>query len=110
MSARLRPSCGRCPTHVCAITLEEVKNGLLPREREAATALFEGLATAPLGMAEGRLAGRWRRDHRQRGRALSQADALIASAAVGLGARLTTGNPTDFTMKDPVVAHWPSGQ
>jgi len=96
--------------YVCAITIEEVTAGLLPREREAAAALFEGLAVAPLGMAEGRLAGWWRRMYRRRGRTLSQADALIAAAAATLGARLATGNPKDFPMRDLEVEHWPAGE
>ncbi len=95
---------------VCAITVEEVTSGLMSREREAATELFEGLRIAPLGMAEGRLAGWWRRSHRRRGRTLSQADALIAAAALGIGARLVTGNPKDFSMRDLVVENWPVGQ
>jgi predicted nucleic acid-binding protein len=96
--------------HVCAITVEEVSAFLRPREREAAGAMFEGLAVAPLGIAEGHLAGWWRRAYRQRGRTLSQADALIAAAAVGIGARLATGNPKDFPMKELVVEHWPVGE
>lgn len=96
--------------YVCAVTVEEVTSGLKPRERERATKLFEGLEVAPLGMAEGRLAGWWRRGYREKGRTLSQADALIAAAAVGIGARLATGNPKDFPMPDLVVEHWPSGE
>lgn len=96
--------------YVCAITVEEVTSGLMPREHGAATELFEGLRIAPLGMAEGRLAGWWRRSHRRRGRTISQADALIAAAAVGIGGRLVTGNPKDFSMRDLVVEHWPVGE
>jgi predicted nucleic acid-binding protein len=96
--------------HVCAVTVEEVTSGLRPHERDAASEMFEGLATAPLGMAEGRLAGWWRREHRARGRTLSQADSLIAAAAVGIGARLITGNPRDFPMADVAVEHWPVGE
>ncbi|HET7235798.1 MAG TPA: PIN domain-containing protein [Actinomycetota bacterium] len=101
-------SAGDVP-YVCAVTVEEVTSGLKPRERDRATKLFEGLRVAPLGMAEGRLAGWWRRAYREKGRTLSQADALIAAAAVGVGARLATGNPKDFPMSDLVVEHWPAG-
>lgn len=94
---------------VCAATVEEVTRGLWPREREAATGLFEGLSIAPLGMAEGRLAGWWRRSYRSRGRTLTQADCLIAAAAVGVGARIATGNPKDFPMRGLEVEHWPIG-
>ena len=96
--------------YVCAITVEEVTAGLRPSERERATLLLEGLREAPLGIAEGQLAGRWRRAYRRRGRTLTQADCLIAAAAVQLGARLATGNPKDFPMRDLVVENWPVGE
>jgi predicted nucleic acid-binding protein len=97
--------------HVCAVTAEEVSAGLRPNERDAASRMFEGAGIAPLGVAEGRLAGSWRREHRKKGRTLSQADALIAAAAVGIGARLATGNAKDFEMIEGlVVEHWPVGE
>ena len=96
--------------HVCAVTVEEVSSWLRAGERERATTLIEGLSGAPLGIAEGRMAGWWRRSYRQRGRTLAQADALIAAAAIGIDARLATGNPKDFPMKGLVVEHWPSGE
>lgn len=94
--------------YVTAITAFEVTRGLKPREREPATRLFEGLLTADLGIGEGRLAGWWAQRYAARGRTLSQADLLIAAAAVGLGARLATANPKDFPMKEVLVEHWPS--
>jgi predicted nucleic acid-binding protein len=96
--------------HVCAVTVEEVTSGLHANERERASALFAGLSVAPLGMAEGRLAGWWRRRYRGRGRTLSQSDALIAAAAAGASARLATGNPKDFPMSEITVEHWPVGE
>ena len=96
--------------HVCAVTVEEVTSGLDANERERASALFAGLSVAPLGMAEGRLAGWWRRRYRGRGRTLSQSDALIAAAAAGASARLATGNPKDFPMSEITVEHWPVGE
>jgi hypothetical protein len=95
---------------VCAVTIEEVTRGLRPSEDDAAIELFEGLELAPLGVPEGRLAGFWRRSFSRRGRTLHQADCLIAAAAVGIGARLATGNPKDFPMKGLVVEHWPVGE
>lgn len=95
--------------YVTAITAFEVTRGLKPREREPATRLFEGLLTADLGIGEGRLAGWWAQRYAARGRTLSQADLLIAAAAVGLGARLATANPKDFPMREVSVEHWPSG-
>jgi predicted nucleic acid-binding protein len=94
---------------VCAVTAEEVTVGLRPRERDVATRLFEGITPAPLSIAEGRLAGWWRRSFAGRGRTLSQGDCLIAASAVSIGARLATGNPKDFPMKDLTVEHVPSG-
>lgn len=41
---------------------------------------------------------------------LAQADALIAAAAFGIGARLATGNPKDFPMKELQIEHWPAGE
>jgi len=96
--------------HVCAVTVEEVTSGLQANERERASALFAGLSVAPLGMAEGRLAGWWRQRYRGRGRTLSQSDALIAAAAAGASARLATGNPKDFPMSEITVEHWPVGE
>jgi hypothetical protein len=96
--------------YVCAITVEEITRGLRPREDDAFVELLEGLLPAPLGVPEGRLAGFWKRTLAKRGRTISQSDALIAAAAVGVGARLATGNPRDFPMKGLVVEHWPAGE
>jgi predicted nucleic acid-binding protein len=96
--------------YTCAIVADEVTFGLRPREREAASLLFEGFAVAPLGIAEGRLSGWWRQRYRKRGRTLHPSDCLIAAAAMGIGARLATGNPKDFPMKELTVEHWPSGE
>jgi hypothetical protein len=48
-------------------------------------------------------AGVWRRAARQRGRTLNLADALIAAAAVSLGAPLITRNRTDFELTPVTV-------
>jgi predicted nucleic acid-binding protein len=95
---------------ICAVSIEEVTRGLRPSEDDDAIALFEGISLAPLGLPEGRLAGFWRRSFAKRGRTLWQADCLIAAAAVGVDARLATGNPRDFPMHGLDVEHWPSGE
>ncbi|MQA74092.1 MAG: PIN domain-containing protein [Solirubrobacterales bacterium] len=95
---------------VCAITVEETVRGLWPRERETAARLFGGLHIVPLSSREGRLAGEWRRSHAPRGRTLTQADCLVAAAALTAGGRLATGNPKDFPMRELRVEHWPTGQ
>jgi predicted nucleic acid-binding protein len=95
--------------YVCAINVEETVRGLKPREHAPARALFEGLRTVPLGVAQGWQAGEWRREFARRGRTLAQADCLVAAAALALGGRLATGNPRDFPMRELTVEHWPVG-
>jgi len=79
-------------------------------EEAVVTRFLGGLRLAPLGRAEGELAGRWRRDYARKGITLSQPDCLIAAAAVGIGARLATGNPKHFPMPELDVEHWPVGK
>jgi predicted nucleic acid-binding protein len=96
--------------YVCAINVEEVWRGLRAREEDPASRLIDALPLADLGYAEAKQAGRWRRDFAARGVTLSQADCLVAAAAVGVGARLATGNPKDFPMEELQVEHWPVGR
>ena len=95
---------------VCAVNVEEVYRGLRPGEEKHTDRFIAGLREAPLGADEGRVAGRWRRDHAASGWTLSQADCLVAAAAHGIGARLATGNPKDFPMDELTVEHWPAGE
>ena len=92
---------------ICAINVEEVLRGSRDEEEKAVKRFLMGLRIAPLGRAEGELAGRWRRDHARKGITLSQADCLIAAAALGVDARLATGNPKHFPMAEVEVEHWP---
>ncbi|MGH7870061.1 MAG: PIN domain-containing protein [Candidatus Dormibacteraceae bacterium] len=94
---------------VCGINIEEVVRGLRPEERAAADRLLNGLFVAPLGREQGERAGAWRRDYAGRGITLSQSDCLVAAAALGVGARLATGNPKHFPMREVAVEHWPVG-
>jgi predicted nucleic acid-binding protein len=91
------------------VNVDEVVRGLRPAEDRPARVLFDGLRVLPIARGEGWLAGSWRRDFAGRGVTLSQADCLIAAAAVSAGARLATGNPRDFPMPGLVVEHWPVG-
>jgi predicted nucleic acid-binding protein len=93
--------------YVSAVNVEEVVRGLRPAEADAAARLFSGTRLAPLGEREGWRAGEWRREQAAGGVTLSQADGLVAAAAMAVGARLATGNPRDFPMTDLVVEHWP---
>ena len=95
---------------VCAISVEEIWRGALAEEEPTIRRLFRGLRCAPLGVAEGERAGRWRRELAATGVTVHQADCLIAAASVGIGGRLATGNPDDFPMSEVVVDHWPVGR
>jgi predicted nucleic acid-binding protein len=92
---------------ICAVNVEEVMRGIREPERDATLRLLRGMHLAPLGREQGTRAGDWRREFAARGITLSQADCLIAAAAVGVGASLATGNPKDFPMPELEVEHWP---
>jgi predicted nucleic acid-binding protein len=92
---------------VCAINVEEVLRGAGHEERVSTLRFLGGMRVAPLGQEEGIRAGGWRRDFARKGVTLSQADCLIAAAAVGIGARLATGNPKHFPMPELELEHWP---
>lgn len=92
------------------MNVEEVMRGTLPDEEPVVLRFLRSMRLAPLGATQGELAGQWRRDHARDGFTLSQADCLIAAAAVGVGARLASGNPKHFPMADVTVEHWPVGE
>ena len=62
-----------------------------------------------LSRREGERAGSWRRQFAACGVTLSQADCLIAAAALTVDARLATGSPRHFPMAEVEVEHWPVG-
>lgn len=95
---------------VCSISVEEIWRGALPADAPSIHKLFRGLRCAPLTVSEGEQAGRWRRSLADMGITVHQADALIAAAAHTIGARLATGNPSDFPMTEVTVDHWPVGR
>lgn len=95
--------------YACAINVEEIVRGLRAHEHGSARDLFAGLRIIPLGEAEGWRAGEWRRRYAREGQTLSQADCLVAAAAVSIAARLATGNARDFPMTDLTVEDWPTG-
>lgn len=94
---------------VCAVNIEEVCRGIRSGEEPSVTRLLNGMIIAPLGRLEGERAGAWRRSFAARGITLSQADCLVAAAALTMEARLATGNPRDFPMPEIVVEQWPVG-
>ncbi len=91
------------------MNVEEVMRGTLPDERPTVLRFLRGMRVAALGFEQGELAGRWRRDYARRGVTLSQADCLVAAAAVAAGARLASGDPKRFPMAEVTVEHWPVG-
>ena len=93
-----------------AINVEEIIRGIRGRrEGQGAENLFDGLRVVSIGVAEATAAGSWRRGYAGRGITLSQADCLVAAACVSIDARLATGNPRDFPMREVSVEHWPVG-
>jgi predicted nucleic acid-binding protein len=94
---------------ICAVNVEELLRGANSEDETAVMRLLSGFQLAPLGRAEGMRAGRWRHDYAREGVVLSQADCLIAAAALGVGARLATGNPRHFPMWELEVEHWAAG-
>jgi predicted nucleic acid-binding protein len=95
---------------ICAVNVEEVLRGTRDEEEPIVVRFLQGMRLAPLGRSEGRRAGRWRREYARKGLTLSQADCLIAAAAIGVGARLATGNPKHFPMAELNIEHWPVGE
>lgn len=95
---------------VSPLNVEEIVRGLRPAEDERTDRFLAGLRVVPLDGVQAARAGRWRREYAARGVTLSQADCLIAAAAWRVGARLATGNPSDFPMPEVTVEEWPVGQ
>ena len=100
---------GRHSAHMCDQCRGD-RAGLRAGDDPPARELFAGLRSAPLGDSEGWQAGEWRRVFAARGQTLTQADCLVAAAALSTGGRLATGNPRDFPMAELVVEHWPAGE
>jgi predicted nucleic acid-binding protein len=95
---------------ICAVNVDELLRGTSSTEEESVIHFLRGFHMAPLGRVEGEHAGRWRRDYASEGVTLAQSDCLIAAAAVGISARLATGNPQHFPMPELQVEHWPVGE
>ena len=96
--------------YVCAINAEEVVRGMRGGEEADSLRFLRAFRQVELTVDQGIKAGRWRHDFAARGVTLSQADCLIAAAALAVDAVLATGNPQDFPMPEPEVEHWPVGE
>ena len=93
-----------------ALNVEEIVRGIRgAKEQLGAENLFAGLVVVPIDEVVATTAGKWRREFAKRGVTLSQADCLIAGACAAIDARLATGNPKDFPMREIEVDHWPVG-
>ncbi len=95
---------------VSPISVEEIWRGLRPEEHVAAARLIDALRLAPVDRRVAKTAGSWRREYAASGTTLHQADCLIAASTREIGARLATGNPSDFPMTEIVVEHWRVGE
>jgi len=93
-----------------AVNIEEIYRGLRGEETAAADELVAALLVLPVGREDAVRAGRWRGGFARRGITLHQLDCLIAATAVGVRARLATGNPKDFPMTELTVEEWPVGK
>lgn len=106
---RLRRHSG--PYIASVISVDELVYGMGKgaADRERTELLIDGLELLPVGLAESRLAGEWRRSHRAEGTILKRADTLIAATAYTAGLSLATANVKDFPVREITVEHWPSG-
>lgn len=84
--------------YVNDVVVAELATGSPSSDDSALDALLEPLEFVQPGRPSALLAGRWRREARVRGQTLSLPDALIASAADALRARVVTRNIRDFAL------------
>jgi predicted nucleic acid-binding protein len=81
------------------VSVAELWHGARTNEHEALTNLFRCLNCAPLDADAGKKAGEYLHKYRK-SHAVELADALIASAAVDLGAVLWTRNRKHYPMRE----------
>ena len=99
------------PPWVCAINVEEVWRGARPSEEKAVGLLLEALQIAPLGGAEGKLAGKWIATQLPGGKGTlgivdtSRADASVQQIYAGLYAALKAAHATP-TIKVSPPTNW----
>lgn len=84
--------------YVTEVVVCEVRAGLRAEDERYLVALLEPIEFVQPGPGHALAAGRWRAELRTRGRTLSLADALIATAADSLGAVVLTRNIRDFAL------------
>lgn len=84
--------------YVTEVVVCEVRAGLRAEDERHLVALLEPIEFVQPVPDHALTAGRWRAELRTRGRTLSLADALIATAADSLGAVVLTRNIRDFAL------------
>ena len=84
--------------YVSEVVVCEVQSGLRPTDRPLLETVLEPVEFVQPGLAAALVAGRWRWEARERGAALSLADALIAAAADALVCAVLTRNVRDFAL------------
>lgn len=84
--------------YLTEIVICEVRAGLRAAGERVLRAMLEPIEFVQPGPDQALLAGQWREGVRARGRTLSLADSLIASAAESLGAAVLTRNVRDFSL------------
>ena len=80
------------------VAVAETRAGLRARDALSLDGLIRPLEFVQSGPDTAMIAGRWRREARERGADLTVADALIASAAASLNAAVLTRNVRDFAL------------
>ena len=88
---------------VTEVVVCEVRAGLRAEDERFLVALLEPIEFVQPGPDQALTAGRWRAELRARGRTLSLADSLIATAADSIGAAVLTRNVRDFTLTPVLV-------
>ena len=83
---------------VTQVVICEVRAGLRAEDERHLVALLEPIEFVQPGPDHALTAGRWRAELRARGRMLSLADALIATAAESMDAAVLTRNVRDFAL------------
>ena len=86
------------PLFICDVVVCETYAGVHPGDEERLDRLFSYIEFVQPGPDSARAAGTWRAEALRRGRSLSAADALVASAADAVGAAVLTRNVRDFAL------------
>jgi predicted nucleic acid-binding protein len=84
--------------YINEVAVAETRTGLRARDARFLDGLIRPLEFVQPGPDAALTAGLWRREARERGKNLTVADALIASAATSMNAAVLTRNVRDFAL------------